>query len=188
MWQAAPAWGRGRGVPWHRAGLAGLPKCGGRGGTAGWLGGASSPSWVMPATLGAVCSASEAGRVPKVGQRWCQSRAGWHCLGVPQSAPFPRDSWCLCQAGACHPPSRPHPKAAALAGDGAGRMGAWGGGRLLGWVAMVPSPTPHLVLPLPTLRSPSSSAEKDFNYLSGKTTIRENNSFLPPRLRLPVRG
>lgn len=41
-------------------------------------------------------------------------------------------------------------------------------------------PTSGGAHPLLTLRSSLSPAEKDFNYLSAKTTIRENNSFPPP--------
>lgn len=88
---------------------------------------ASSPSWVMPAALGAGCCASKAGGVPQVGQGQCLSRAGWHCLGVSQSTQFPRESWCLSGWGLAPPPAAP------LAGHGWGRISVCGGDCWGGW-------------------------------------------------------
>ena len=65
------------------------------GGTAGWLGGASSPSWAMPAALGAGGCASEAGS--PAGGAEVMPEQGW--VALPWDSPFLRQSCCLCQAG-----------------------------------------------------------------------------------------
>lgn len=147
-------------------------------GMAGWLGEASSLSCVMPTALGAGCCDSKAGGVLQVLQRQCQTWLGGTAWGPPE-CPIPKGglvSMLGWGAGTCPPQL--------LGINGAGSMPE---GRLVGWVGTVLSPTPHLVPP-PAPRSPSSAVEKDFNYLSGKTTIRENNSFLLPHLRLTVLG
>lgn len=129
---------------------------------------------------GAGCCASETGGAASGAEAMAEQ--GWEALSEgPPGHPTPKRELVSVPGWGLAPPSC----CLGQAQMGQEQCLGW---RMLGWVATGPLPT-HVWCPsFPILRSPSSAAENDFNYLSGKTTIRENNSFSPPCLCLPAPG